>query len=80
MMIAPLTDQISVLGGIMAPIADVGYQKKCPAMVKVGLRRFQKLIGGISKRLSQIVLKMSRKFVQSGFGKQATYHRKQNYA
>ena len=34
--IAPLTDQISVLGGIVVPIADVGRQKKCPAMVKVG--------------------------------------------
>ena len=43
--IAPLTDQISVLGGIVVPIADVGCQKKCPAMVKVGLSRFQKLIG-----------------------------------
>ena len=34
--IAPLTDQISVLGGIVVPIADVGCHKKCPAMVKVG--------------------------------------------
>ena len=33
---------------------------------------------GISKRVSQIELKMSGKFVQSGFGKQATYHREQN--
>ena len=37
--IAPLTDQMSVLGGIVVPIADVGCQKKCPAMVKVGLSR-----------------------------------------
>ena len=36
---APLIDQISVLGGVVVP-ADVGYQKKCPAMVKVGLSRF----------------------------------------
>ena len=42
--IAPLTSQISVLGGIFVPIADVGCHKKCPAMVKVGLSRFQKLI------------------------------------
>ena len=42
--IAPLTNQISVLGGIVVPIADVGCHKKCPAMVKVGLSRFQKLI------------------------------------
>ena len=32
---------------------------------------------GIGKRVSQIVLKMSGNFVQSGFGK---YHREQNYA
>ena len=43
--IAPLTDQLSVLGGIVVPIADEGCQKKCPAMVKVGLSRFQKLMG-----------------------------------
>ena len=42
--IAPLTNQISVLGGIVVPIADVGCHKKCPAMVKVGLSRFKKLI------------------------------------
>ena len=64
--IAPLTDQISVLGGIVVPIADVGCQKKCPAMVKVG---FPKADRGIGKSVSQIVLKMSGKFVQSGFGK-----------
>ena len=46
--IAPLTDQISVLGGIVVPIADVECQKKCPAMVKVGLSRFQKLIGELA--------------------------------
>ena len=34
--IAPLTDQILVLGGIVVPIANVRCQKKCPAMVKVG--------------------------------------------
>ena len=32
------------VGGIVVPIADVGCHKKCPAMVKVGLSRFQKLI------------------------------------
>ena len=46
--IAPLTDQISVLGGIVVPIADVGCQKKCSAMVKVGLSRFQKPIGELA--------------------------------
>ena len=43
--IAPLTDQISVLGGIVVPLADVGCPKKCPAMVKVGLSRFQNMTG-----------------------------------
>ena len=46
--IAPLIDQISVLGGVVVPVADVGCQKKCPAMVKVGLSRFQKLIGELA--------------------------------
>ena len=54
----------------VVPIADVGCQKKCPAMVKVGLSRLiPKADRGIGKRVSQIVLKMSGKFVQSGFGK-----------
>ena len=35
---------------------------------------------GISKRVSQIILKMSGKFIQSGFGKKATYHLRKNYA
>ena len=43
--IAPLIDQISVLGGVVVPVADVGCQNKCPAMVNVGLSRFQKPIG-----------------------------------
>ena len=46
--IAQLIDQISVLGGVVVPVADVGCQKKCPAMVKVGLSRFQKLIGELA--------------------------------
>ena len=43
--IAPLIDQVSVLGGVVVPVADVGCQNKCPAMVKVGLSRFQKPLG-----------------------------------
>ena len=35
--IAPLIDQISALGGVVVLIVDVGCQKKCPTMVKVGL-------------------------------------------
>ena len=46
--IAPHTDQISVLGGIVVPVADVGCQKKCSAMVKAGLSQFQKLIGELA--------------------------------
>ena len=46
--IAPLIDQITVLGGVVVPIADVGCQKKCPAMVKAGLSRFQKPIGELA--------------------------------
>ena len=42
------TEQISALGGIVVPIADEGCQKKCPAVVKVGLSRFQKLIGELA--------------------------------
>ena len=46
--IAPLIDQISVLGGVAVPVVDVGCQKKCTAMVKVGLSRFQKPIGELA--------------------------------
>ena len=40
---APLIDQISVavLGGVVVPLIDVECVKKCTAMVKVGLSRFQ---------------------------------------
>ena len=46
--IAPLIDQISVLGEVVVPIVDVECQKKCPAIVKVGLSRFQQLIGELA--------------------------------
>ena len=45
---APLIDQISVLGGVVVPIADVECQKKCSAMVKAGSSRFQKAIGELA--------------------------------
>ena len=35
---------------------------------------------GIGKRVSQVVLKMSGKLIQPGSGKEATFHREQNYA
>ena len=44
------------------------------------VKSIPKAYWGIGKRVSQIVLKMSRKCVQSGFGNQATYHLEQNYA
>ena len=53
----------------VVPIADVGCQKKCPAMVNGRVKSIPKADRGIGKRVSQIVLKMSGKFVQSGFGK-----------
>ena len=46
--IAPLIDKILVLGGVVVPIVDVGCQKKCLAMVKVGLSRFQKPMGELA--------------------------------
>ena len=46
--IAPLIDQISVLGEVVVPIVDVECQKKCPAIVEVGLSRFQKSIGELA--------------------------------
>ena len=42
------TDKISVFGGIVVPIAGEGCQKKCPTVVKVGLSRFQKLMGELA--------------------------------
>ena len=46
--IAPLIYQISVLDGVVVPIVEVGCRKKCPAMAKVGLSRFQKPIGELA--------------------------------
>ena len=59
---APLIDEISVpvLGGFVVPLIDVECLKKCTAMVKVELSRFQKPIG---KRVPQIVRKTSGKFI-----------------
>ena len=44
---APLIDEISVsvLGGFVVPLIDVECLKKCTAIVKVELSRFQKPIG-----------------------------------
>ena len=44
----PLIDQTSVLGGVVVPIVDVKCLKKCSAMVKVGLSRFQKPTGELA--------------------------------
>ena len=54
--IAPLTDQISVL----CEMSGHG---------KGRVNSIPKADRGIGKRVSKIVLKMSGKFVQSGFGK-----------
>ena len=45
---APLIDQISVLGAFVVPLVDVECLKKCTAMVKVGLSRFQKPTGELA--------------------------------
>ena len=45
---APLIDQILVLRGVVVPVVDVECLKKCPAMVKAGLSRFQKSIGELA--------------------------------
>ena len=44
---APFIDQIKVpvLGGFVVPLVDVECIKKCAAIVKVGLSRFQMPIG-----------------------------------
>ena len=44
------------------------------------VKPIQKADKGIGKRVSQVVLKMSGKFIQPGSGKYATYHREKNYA
>ena len=41
------------------------------------VKPIQKADKGIGKRVSQVVLKMSGKFIQPGSGKYATYHREQ---
>ena len=47
---APFISQISVpvLGGFVVPLVDVECLKKCTAMVKVGLSRFQEHIGELA--------------------------------
>ena len=57
-----LIDEISVpvLDGFVVPLIDVECLKKCTAMVKVELSRFQKPIG---KHVPQIVRKTSEKFI-----------------
>ena len=62
-----------MLDGVVVPIGDVECLKRCPAIVMVGLSRFEKSIRkadkGIGKRVSWVVLKMSGKFIQPGSGK-----------
>ena len=49
----------------MVPLVDVECIKKCAAIVKVGLSRFQMPIGelGTGKRVPQIASKTSGKFI-----------------
>ena len=62
-------DQILVLSGVVVPIVDVECLKKCLAMVKVGLSRFQKPIG-----------KLASVYHRECSGRQENYHLEQNYA
>ena len=41
-------DDLTMLGGAVVPIVDVGFLKRCPAIVKVGLSRFQTQIGELT--------------------------------
>ena len=78
--IAPLISQISVFGGVVVLVADVGCQKKCPSMVKVGLSRFQKPIG----ELASLYHRWNSRCLENSYNlasvSRLTYHREQNYA
>ena len=65
--IASLIDQISVLGGVVVPVVDVGCQREVSGHGKGRVKSIPKADRRIGKRVSQIVLKMSGKLVQSGF-------------
>ena len=62
-----------MLGRVVVPIVDVECLKRCPAIAMVRLSRFQKSIPkvdrGIGRRVSQVALMMSGKFIQPGSGK-----------
>ena len=62
-LIAPLTDQISVFS------SRCRVPKEMSGHGKGRVKSIPKADRGIGKRVSQILLKMSGKFVQSGFGK-----------
>ena len=62
-------NQSKMLGGVVVPILDVECLKRCPAILKGRVESIPKADRGIDKRVSQIVLKMSGKFIQPGSGK-----------
>ena len=68
--IAPLTNQISVLGGIVVPCnSRCRVPQEMSGHGKGRVESIPKADKGIDERVSQILLKMSGKFVQSFFGK-----------
>ena len=67
--IAPLTDQISVFGWNRGSNSRCRMPKEMSGHGKGSVESIPKADRGIGKRVSQILLKMSGKFVQSGFGK-----------
>ena len=70
-------DQISVpeLGGFVVPLVDVECLKKCTAVIKVGLSRFQKPIG----ELASVYHRWYARRLENSYNL-ATYHLVQNYA
>ena len=44
----PRSDEISVLGGVVIPMVEAECLKKSAAVIKVGLSRFRKPIGGLA--------------------------------
>ena len=61
------SDQISVLGGVVIPIVEPVSKEEC-GRNKGKVKPIPKADRGIGKRVSQMVLKMSEKFIQPGSG------------
>ena len=58
-----------MLGRVVVPIVDVECLKRCPAIAISKVKSIPKVDRGIGKRVSQVALMMSGKFIQPGSGK-----------